>query len=133
MIVRAALVRGLALRALLALLLGVLLVPGGAVERASAADGYSTSSAAPGAAGAAGAAGEAAPGEDTGPAPALARRGPRPAKAGRTDHAGRVAAAAWPAPRIAQDAGKTGPPWCPYAPEAAVLAAARGRYAVLRC
>ncbi|AKH82388.1 hypothetical protein AA958_09275 [Streptomyces sp. CNQ-509] len=130
MIVRAALVRGLALRAVLVLLLGVLLVPGGAAERASAADGYSTSSAAPGAAGAAG---EAAPGEDTGPAPALARRGPRSAKAGQIDQAGHVAAAGRPVPRTARGAEKTGSPWCPYAPEAAVLAAARTRYAVLRC
>ncbi|MEO3768042.1 hypothetical protein [Streptomyces sp. B5E4] len=130
MIVRAALVRGLALRAWLALLLGVLLVPGGAVERASAADVLPTSSAAPGAAGAAG---EAAPGEDTGPAPGLARRGPRPAKAGRSDRAGRMAAVAWPTPRTPRDAPAAGSPWRSRAPEAAVLTAARGRYAVLRC
>lgn len=54
-------------------------------------------------------------------------------KAGRTDYAGRVAAAAWPAPRMPRGAEQTGSPWCPYAPEAAVLAAARARYAVLRC
>ena len=129
-IVRAALARGLALRAVLALLLGVLLVPGGAVERVSAADAYPTSSAAPGVPGVPG---EAAPGEDTGPAPGLARRGPRPAKAGRADRAGRMRATApWPAPRTpcAEAAAARA---FRYAPEAAVLAAARGRYAVLRC